>query len=908
MSTLPAEIENGDNTENAQFIEGEEEEDYDEENEEYPDEELVEKPFKFEDFAKRLLNPKIIRACAVVLTDWDQITTKSLKAAVTILHRIAVGCSCPAMLYQAKLFRIFQRVLSVERDAHHEELRRLGIYVVRKFVEVAPTNPKIYAELLFWKSVKEANELEGGYCDAYEPAKGVWTEEQEDQLRMLFEENQRNPETDKDVIDWILEHLSDKKRTRRMVLKKLKEMGLMFKAPTKRSTANAANKNLWRTEEDEELQSLYDQHRLEDDCLQRIIIEFSDRRTKRQIIQRLLQLHIIADKSEIMPKKQRKRKPKNKQGNLEFVNDEDEYMEEPQFSEFEPPSGGKTKSKKKRDKPKKNKNKLTAAPKPSKPVKRKIVRTPLDVGTVRALIQQVADKYQGSIDWLKECLDDAAEETEEPNEEDDGVPLVPLQEATREAMENGDFQKVLVALGIQPPVLGGETYWRIPVYLNAADLKLRAKIVAGENVDIDMEGIEDENADEDAEPEGEAEAEEASDNEEEDESSSESDSDDGAASKSSESEKDFFEDFAEKQKKRATAMDKFLEKRAQKMRSIMFNKSDEEDTERAGIGEKGKHQRKPKEKASKSGDSSEDEAEEVDKIKKKLDKRRRQIALSSDDEDEQIGKIFNKNNTSQSRAAEADKKADAVHDIFDQLKSQTNKRETREETTYTEELEELNFNSENYRRRLLELGDSGDEDTNANENMSSTGNNKTRMRRANVIESDSEDENENEKEDENAENGMIDVDKDAKDVSEDNKGVNKANAINDNDGTDDKEAATISAVDAAVDVDLGAGIVDKTSNQADVDSLTTGASDAGPVEEALVLPTAANKRKRAVLDDSDEAPAGQGVNDDDDDEDEDAFIVRRKPTKEEEQKRLSGGEEPTKRRRLAIIDDDEDDD
>lgn len=72
-------------------------------------------------------------------------------------------------LLQAKLFRIFQRVLSIERDAHHEELRRLGIYIVRKFVEVAPTNPKIYAELLFWKSVKEANELEGGYCDAYEP-------------------------------------------------------------------------------------------------------------------------------------------------------------------------------------------------------------------------------------------------------------------------------------------------------------------------------------------------------------------------------------------------------------------------------------------------------------------------------------------------------------------------------------------------------------------------------------------------------------------------------------------------------------------------------------------------------------------------------------------------------------------
>lgn len=70
--------------------------------------------------------------------------------------------------WQAKLFRIFQQVLSVERDAHQEELRRLAIFVVRKFVEVAPNNPKIYAELLFYKGIREANELETGYCDAYE--------------------------------------------------------------------------------------------------------------------------------------------------------------------------------------------------------------------------------------------------------------------------------------------------------------------------------------------------------------------------------------------------------------------------------------------------------------------------------------------------------------------------------------------------------------------------------------------------------------------------------------------------------------------------------------------------------------------------------------------------------------------
>ncbi|XP_017475253.1 PREDICTED: protein timeless homolog, partial [Rhagoletis zephyria] len=791
----------------------------------------------------------------------------------------------------AKLFRIFQRVLSVERDTHHEELRRLGIYVVRKFVEVAPTNPKIFAELLFWKTMKEANELEGGYCDAYEPAKGAWTEEQEDQLRMLFEENQRNPETDKDVIDWIIEHLNDKTRTRRMILKKLKELGLMFKAPTKRSTANAANKHLWRTEEDEELQSLYDEHRLEEDCLQRILNEFADRRTKRQIIQRLLQLHIIADKSEIMPKKQRKRKPKKKTGSFEGTDDEGGFMEEPVFGELEPASGNKTKSKKK-NKLKKNKNKPAALPKPSKPVKRKVVRTPLDVGTVRALIAQVIEKYQDSIDWLKECLEDAAEETEEPNEEDDGVPLVPLQESACEAIENADFQKILVALGIQPPLLGSESYWRIPVYLNSADLKLRAKIVAGEEIEIDLEGIGDEGGDAIEAPEGGIDNE----NDDSDDSSSESESDaSGASKQDSESEEDFFDNFAEKHKKRIAAMDSFIEKRSQKMRSIMFNKSDEEDTERAGIGQKKKRQRKPKEEEKKLHEHSEDEAAQVDEIKRKLDKKRRQPAISSDDEDEHIEKLFSEKNT------------DAATDLFDQLKSKTNKQK-RKETTYTEELEELNFNSEDYRKRLLELGESDEENAIANENVSSTSNNKTRVRRANIIDSDSEDENQNEI----GKDEMIDGEQNAKDVSGDNKGVNKANAINENDGTADKEAATVSVTDTAADADiegdgnLGAAIVDKTSNQAHVGDITTGADDTGAVLEETLLPAATNKRTRGVLNDSDEEEESFSRLQVTDDEEEDTFIARRKPNQEEQQ-RLASGEEPAKRRRIAIIDDDDDD-
>lgn len=43
---------------------------------------------------------------------------------------------------------------------------------------------------------------------------------------------------------------------------KLKELGLIFKAPTKRS--NALPKNAWLHEHDEQLRELYDEHRTND--------------------------------------------------------------------------------------------------------------------------------------------------------------------------------------------------------------------------------------------------------------------------------------------------------------------------------------------------------------------------------------------------------------------------------------------------------------------------------------------------------------------------------------------------------------------------------------------------------------------------------------------------------------------
>ncbi|XP_017143003.1 protein timeless homolog [Drosophila miranda] len=687
----------------------ENDDDDDAENEEFEEQNkgLTEKTFKFDDFARRLLHPKIVRACTLVLTDWAQIPTRALKAAVTVLHRIAYGCSCPGMLFQAKLFRIFQQVLSVERDAHQEELRRLGIYVVRKFVEVAPTNPKIYAELLFYKGIREANELETGYCDAYESGtKGTWSEEQETELRFLFEENQRNPETDKDVIDWILDNLADKTRTRRGVLKKMKEMGLLFKAPTKRSTKSAqSGKNLWQPEEDEMLRSLYDQYRTEPDCLERLVREFGEQRSKQQIIKRMLQIHLIADKSEILPAKSSKGRGKGKSKRQQEANSDsgsgseaDEYMEEPMFED-------------------------AGARKPqNKSRSRQVVRTPLDVGTVQALIAQVdTEKYQPAFEWLTECLNDASDDTDEPAEDDDGVPLLPLLQSQKDAMEDGNFQKVLVALGMQPPIAGMENYWRVPTYLNAADLKLRAKIVSGEEVEIEPENIREEDVDEE------------------------------------DDEEDYL-DKRSRQRQQAQA-ENIAAQQQSRLDSLMFSKSDDDDQaeqraalKRKGNGKLAKRQRRGKAKAM--GTKESEDEDEVNAIARKLARKKRQPDVSSEEEDDDEPKPEPKPKPREEKEKETKQPSRAsTDDLFEQLKA---KRATKiklgdmvlnESTKAVGDEDEdgdddaFNFNSEDYRARLLELEDEENEAEEQNKESNTTKSSSLslqRARRVNVIDSDSD--------------------------------------------------------------------------------------------------------------------------------------------------------------------------
>lgn len=283
----------------------------------------------------------------------------------------------------------------------------------------------------------------------------AWSEEQEDELQRLFMENQESPQTDQDVIDWILDNLIEKSRTRRAVIKKLKELGLIFKAPTKKSNANAANRNLFIKDEDDKLRELYDEHRLDKNCLGIIMEVFNKKRSKKAVLRRMVQLGIIADEAEIAPA--RKKKNRKEQENSSESSDSDDDVR---------PNINRTMVKKYQ----------------------------LNQREVAALRTELEESLKEAIEWIIESLNEAADDFEEPSDDpDDAIPIVPFTESQKLAMENAQFLKLLESINLLNPQ-EIETYWKIPANMMPDDLRQRSKILSGEEIEIDDDPVVNRNA------------------------------------------------------------------------------------------------------------------------------------------------------------------------------------------------------------------------------------------------------------------------------------------------------------------------------------------------------------------------------------------------------------------------------
>ncbi|TKS71507.1 Protein timeless -like protein [Collichthys lucidus] len=205
---------------------------------------VSEKEFNFLDFIKRFANPSIVRPYLLLLKSYSKNTPHTNHCIARMLHRLAVDLKMDALLFQLSVFNLFNKILSDPAAAAYKELVTFAKYVLNHFFSLAAKNNKAYVELLFWKNVGAAREMTEGYTKDGEGKKPSWTEEEEEELRKLYEEHRDS----EDVLGNILKKLTAK-RSRARVSDKLLSMGLVSERRElyKKRSRNAQGKSSRKT-------------------------------------------------------------------------------------------------------------------------------------------------------------------------------------------------------------------------------------------------------------------------------------------------------------------------------------------------------------------------------------------------------------------------------------------------------------------------------------------------------------------------------------------------------------------------------------------------------------------------------------------------------------------------------------
>ncbi|XP_060821669.1 protein timeless homolog isoform X2 [Bombus pascuorum] len=439
-----------------------EESEEDEENASQAYSSVIETDFKFSDFIHRFANVKIVRAMLVLLQQFDKNTNEVNHYITKMLHRIAWDCKMPGLIFQASMFRVFQRILE-SKYCGHKELQKFAVFIIRRFIEVAQKNRKAYMELLFWKTTRDATEVVEGYnaeTDNKKVSRSLWTETQEDELRTLFMEHQTN-KYPQDVIDWILEHINQE-RTRRGIMKKLKEMCLIVNSKTIRNEVQKRLPKVWSEDEISQLTELWEQLKQDDDPVDLIFNGLTIKRPKPKIKEKLLELGLATDRKELRKKRSRKSNHGKSSWETQSASnsDEDESSDE---------EAGKSSS-----------NRNVAPNKPTNKGKKKNAKKqPTMVYTdaqLSGLLKDVIEKNMShALEWIKESLLDVLDDRDE--ESCEGIPLVPLTDYSSAAMDSPSFQKLIRAMGFTPPADEQESYWRIPSNMPRSMIQKRCNLI-----------------------------------------------------------------------------------------------------------------------------------------------------------------------------------------------------------------------------------------------------------------------------------------------------------------------------------------------------------------------------------------------------------------------------------------------
>lgn len=439
----------------------EEEDDEEEEEEEREERTCVETDFVFIDFIRRFANMKVVKAMALLLQGFETNSIEENHYIVKMLHRVAWDCKMYAMIHQASIFRIFQKILE-SKSPEHKELQKFAIFIIRSFTEVAQKNHKAYMELLFWKTTLQANEMVEGYDTQQankKVSRAVWSEEEEDELRTLFMEHQTN-KYPQDLIDWLLENLINKDRTSRGVLKKMREMCLIVNSKAVRNEIQRRLPKEWSEEEVAELTEIWEQVKGENDPVDLIYDGLRIKRPKPKIKEKLLELGLAKDRKELR-KKRAKKSDAGPKSSWEIVSrsgsgsdSDDSDSDGSRTSQNVPSTSGKQRKSRKQTK------------------KTEFIYS--DAQLSGLLKDVINNGMQEALKWFKESLEESLEDRDE--ESDEGIALVPLTGETSAAMDSPSFQRLIRALGIEPPDLE-QAYWRIPADMLPATIKKRCNLI-----------------------------------------------------------------------------------------------------------------------------------------------------------------------------------------------------------------------------------------------------------------------------------------------------------------------------------------------------------------------------------------------------------------------------------------------
>jgi len=444
---------------------GEEGEDDEEEEEErvYS----VEQEFDFKAFVFRFAVKNVVMPFGILFGNYAKNTKETNHHIIKMFHRIAVDCGLPAILFQASIFRVFQLIWKDLKanptDTSLRELAKFAKFLLAKFMTVASSNKKVFMELLFWKTSREATEIFEGYGTQSSTAKtkkSFWSTEDEDKLSAVFgqvmelERAGEKRDNEGDILDQIELMFSCENKSRRQIGNKLRELGLIKNMGeiTKKPLTSSRQ---WQEDEIEKLKELFEEYKDAENPGARIQEQWKALnmpvRSKKKLCDKIVELELVDDRSKLGKTKKRTRKPKEGEaGYLNSKSDSDSAMNS-SSSEEDASSEDEASANQVDDTSSKG----------------------LDLGDA---LRQLNGLETSTLTWLAETLEEESKDREEEFDGED-VPLVAVAEIHQVALAKKEMSIVLSSLGLCAPSQG-EQFWRIPGDMSVDQLKARANVLA----------------------------------------------------------------------------------------------------------------------------------------------------------------------------------------------------------------------------------------------------------------------------------------------------------------------------------------------------------------------------------------------------------------------------------------------